>query len=153
MESASVGLLAGRFAAAEQGRNPSLPPATTALGSLLNHITGGHLSSDDEPGKRSFQPMNINFGLFPELEPGSIVKPEGVKRFRGKDKTIMKRQLIAARAFEGLCSVARDAQRRRGDLTDAETWQPGMTAVVTSRSICQNRICRSDRDNALRRRD
>ncbi len=31
--------------------------------------------------------MNVNFGLFPELEPGSIVKPEGVKRFRGKDKT------------------------------------------------------------------
>ncbi|MDI6835645.1 MAG: FADH(2)-oxidizing methylenetetrahydrofolate--tRNA-(uracil(54)-C(5))-methyltransferase TrmFO, partial [Rhizobiaceae bacterium] len=52
-----------------------------------------------EPGKRSFQPMNINFGLFPELEPGSITKPEGVKRFRGKDKTIMKRQLIAARAL------------------------------------------------------
>ncbi len=43
--------------------------------------------------------MNINFGLFPELAPGSIVKPEGVKRFRGKDKTIMKRQLIAARAL------------------------------------------------------
>ncbi|MNY12239.1 Methylenetetrahydrofolate--tRNA-(uracil-5-)-methyltransferase TrmFO [compost metagenome] len=100
VESASVGLLAGRFAAAEQkGETPSLPPATTALGSLLNHITGGHLSSDDEPGKRSFQPMNINFGLFPELAPGSIVKPEGVKRFRGKDKTIMKRQLIAARAL------------------------------------------------------
>ncbi len=30
--------------------------------------------------------MNINFGLFPDLQPGSIVKPEGVKRFRGKDK-------------------------------------------------------------------
>ncbi|MNE63204.1 hypothetical protein D3C80_1585410 [compost metagenome] len=43
--------------------------------------------------------MNVNFGLFPELEPGSIVKPEGVKRFRGKDKTIMKRQLMAARAL------------------------------------------------------
>ena len=39
-------------------------------------------------------------GLFPELAPGSIVKPEGVKRFRGKDKTIMKRQLIAARALK-----------------------------------------------------
>ncbi|WP_027488516.1 methylenetetrahydrofolate--tRNA-(uracil(54)-C(5))-methyltransferase (FADH(2)-oxidizing) TrmFO [Allorhizobium undicola] len=100
VESASIGLLAGRFAAQEmRGREPTLPPATTALGALLNHITGGHLVSDDEPGKRSFQPMNINFGLFPELEPGSIVKPEGVKRFRGKDKTIMKRQLLAARAL------------------------------------------------------
>jgi len=100
VESAGIGLLAGRFAAAERrGESPSLPPDTTALGSLLNHITGGHIVSDEEPGKRSFQPMNINFGLFPELEPGSIVKPEGVKRFRGKDKTIMKRQLIAKRAL------------------------------------------------------
>lgn len=101
VESASIGLLAGRFAAADRkGEMPDIPPATTALGSLLGHITGGHIVSDEEPGKRSFQPMNINFGLFPELEPGSIVKPEGVKRFRGKDKTIMKRQLIAARALE-----------------------------------------------------
>ncbi|MFN3635361.1 MAG: FAD-dependent oxidoreductase, partial [Rhizobium rhizophilum] len=100
VESASIGLLAGRFAAAQRkGETISVPPATTALGSLLNHITGGHIVSDEEPGKRSFQPMNINFGLFPELEPGSIVKPEGVKRFRGKDKTIMKRQLVAARAL------------------------------------------------------
>jgi methylenetetrahydrofolate--tRNA-(uracil-5-)-methyltransferase len=92
--------MAGRFAAAERkGEGVSLPPATTALGSLLGHITGGHIVNDEEPGKRSFQPMNINFGLFPELEPGSIVKPEGVKRFRGKDKTIMKRQLIAKRAL------------------------------------------------------
>ncbi|MCH4546910.1 methylenetetrahydrofolate--tRNA-(uracil(54)-C(5))-methyltransferase (FADH(2)-oxidizing) TrmFO [Rhizobium changzhiense] len=100
VESASVGLMAGRFAAAERkGEAISLPPATTALGSLLGHITGGHLVTDEESGKRSFQPMNINFGLFPELQPGSIVKPEGVKRFRGKDKTIMKRQLIARRAL------------------------------------------------------
>ncbi|MGF0537937.1 methylenetetrahydrofolate--tRNA-(uracil(54)-C(5))-methyltransferase (FADH(2)-oxidizing) TrmFO [Agrobacterium sp. ES01] len=101
VESASIGLLAGRFAAAERkGEAPSLPPVTTALGALLNHITGGHLVSDEEPGKRSFQPMNVNFGLFPELEPGSIVKPEGVKRFRGKDKTIMKKQLMAERALK-----------------------------------------------------
>jgi methylenetetrahydrofolate--tRNA-(uracil-5-)-methyltransferase len=100
VESASVGLLAGRFAAAERKGEPvSPPPATTALGSLLGHITGGHIVTDEEPGKRSFQPMNINFGLFPELQPGSIVKPEGVKRFRGKDKTVMKRQLIAKRAL------------------------------------------------------
>ncbi len=101
VESASIGLLAGRFAAAERrGEALSLPPATTAFGALLNHITGGHIVSDDEPGKRSFQPMNINFGLFPLLEPGAIVKPDGVKRFRGKDKTIVKKQLVAARALE-----------------------------------------------------
>ncbi|WEZ83558.1 methylenetetrahydrofolate--tRNA-(uracil(54)-C(5))-methyltransferase (FADH(2)-oxidizing) TrmFO [Rhizobium sp. 32-5/1] len=101
VESASIGLLAGRFAAAERkGATPSLPPVTTAFGALLNHITGGHIVSDDEPGKRSFQPMNINFGLFPLLEPGAIVKPEGVKRFRGKDKTIVKKQMVAARALD-----------------------------------------------------
>ncbi|MCL6707960.1 methylenetetrahydrofolate--tRNA-(uracil(54)-C(5))-methyltransferase (FADH(2)-oxidizing) TrmFO [Pseudomonas sp. R2.Fl] len=100
VESASIGLLAGRFAAADRkGEMVRLPPATTALGSLLNHITGGHIVSDEEPGKRSFQPMNVNFGLFPELEPGSITKPEGVKRFRGKDKAIMKKQLMAERAL------------------------------------------------------
>ena len=100
VESAAIGLLAGRFAAAERkGIALAPPPETTAFGALLGHITGGHIVSDDEPGKRSFQPMNINFGLFPELEPGSITKPEGVKRFRGKDKAIMKKQLMAARAL------------------------------------------------------
>lgn len=101
VESASIGLLAGRFAAAERrGETPALPPATTAFGALLSHITGGHILSDDEPGKRSFQPMNINFGLFPDLAPGSIVKPEGVKRFRGKDKALAKKQAVSARALE-----------------------------------------------------
>ena len=101
VESASIGLLAGRFASAERrGETPSLPPETTAFGALLNHITGGHIVSDDEPGKRSFQPMNVNFGLFPPLEPGTVTKPEGVKRFRGKDKALAKKQATAARALE-----------------------------------------------------
>src|SRR5690606_31245311 len=69
VESASMGLLAGRFAAAERlGLPVSPPPASTAFGALLNHITGGHILSDDEGGKRSFQPMNVNFGLFPPVE-------------------------------------------------------------------------------------
>ena len=97
VESAAIGLLTGRFAAAERlAQMPSLPPETTAFGALLGHITGGHLSSDDEPGKRSFQPMNVNFGLFPPVE---IVRPEGVKRFRGKDKAIAKKKAVAARAL------------------------------------------------------
>ena len=100
VESAAVGLLAGRFAAAERkGETLAPPPATTAFGALLNHITGGHIVSDDEPGKRSFQPMNVNFGLFPPLDPGAIVKPEGVKRFRGKEKAVAKKQATAARAL------------------------------------------------------
>jgi methylenetetrahydrofolate--tRNA-(uracil-5-)-methyltransferase len=67
VESAAVGLLAGRFAAAERrGDGFSLPPATTAHGALLAHITGGHIETIDA-GPSSFQPMNVNFGLFPPL--------------------------------------------------------------------------------------
>jgi methylenetetrahydrofolate--tRNA-(uracil-5-)-methyltransferase len=67
VESAAIGLLAGRFAAAERlGEAPRLPPPTTAHGALLGHITGGHIETIDS-GARSFQPMNINYGLFPPL--------------------------------------------------------------------------------------
>ena len=101
VESAAIGLLAGRFAAAERlGQQPALPPATTAFGALLGHITGGHISSDDEPGKRSFQPMNVNFGLFPPLEPGTKLRPDDFEgRFRGKDKSIAKKKALSARAL------------------------------------------------------
>jgi methylenetetrahydrofolate--tRNA-(uracil-5-)-methyltransferase len=80
VESAAIGLLAGRFAAAEQlGEEPSSPPATTALGALLAHITGGAEA-------RGFQPMNVNFGLFPPLaeEPhrGAARRPLMVARAR-----------------------------------------------------------------------
>jgi methylenetetrahydrofolate--tRNA-(uracil-5-)-methyltransferase len=96
VESASIGLLAGRFAAAErQGRPLSPPPSTTAFGALLGHITGGHLSSDEEPGKRSFQPMNVNFGLFPPIE----VPRDAGKRLRGKEKTVAKKHALSARAL------------------------------------------------------
>ncbi len=100
VESAAIGLLAGRFAAEEQwGCLPSIPPATTAMGALLTHITGGHIVSDDEPGKRSFQPMNVNFGLFPPLEPGEIVRPDTGRRFRGKEKSIARKQALSRRAL------------------------------------------------------
>ena len=69
VESAAVGLLAGRFAAAELGGGEMAPPpATTALGALLGHITGGADAS-------TYQPMNVNFGLFPPIE-GKIRKAE-----------------------------------------------------------------------------
>lgn len=96
VESSAMGLLAGRFAAAQQrGGTLPPPPVTTAFGALLNHITGGHLVSDDEPGKRSFQPMNVNFGLFPEV---TVPKQEGV-RLRGKEKTQAKKRALSARAL------------------------------------------------------
>ena len=67
VESAAIGLLAGRFAVAERlGEQPDIPPPTTAHGALLGHITGGHIETIDA-GPRSFQPMNVNFGLFPPL--------------------------------------------------------------------------------------
>ncbi len=68
VESAAIGLLAGRFAAAERtGLAPAPPPPPeTALGALLAHITGGHIS--DERADKSFQPMNVNFGLFPPTD-------------------------------------------------------------------------------------
>ena len=79
VESAAVGLLAGRFAAAElRGESPSVPPGTTAMGALLNHITGGADAA-------TFQPMNVNFGLFPPIEGA----------FRGKER----KQAMAARAL------------------------------------------------------
>jgi len=65
VESAAIGLLAGRFMAAEiAGAEPLPPPPETALGALLAHITGGHLAG----GAAGFQPMNVNFGLFPRLD-------------------------------------------------------------------------------------
>jgi methylenetetrahydrofolate--tRNA-(uracil-5-)-methyltransferase len=80
IESAAIGLLAGKFAAAEiAGESLTPPPATTALGALISHITGGAEAE-------TFQPMNVNFGLFPPLE-----KRVG-KRFR--------KQAYAARALE-----------------------------------------------------
>ncbi|WIV52020.1 methylenetetrahydrofolate--tRNA-(uracil(54)-C(5))-methyltransferase (FADH(2)-oxidizing) TrmFO [Marivivens sp. LCG002] len=62
VESAAMGLLAGRLAAAEmQGRSVAPIPNTTAMGALVTHITGG-------ADAKTFQPMNVNFGLFPLLE-------------------------------------------------------------------------------------
>ena len=104
VESAAIGLLAGRMAAAEaRGEQLPPPPITTALGALLGHITGGHLEAEGYSGARSFQPMNVNFGLFPEV---TVTKPEGAGRWRGNDKVIAKRRAITARALEDLKSWA-----------------------------------------------
>jgi len=96
VESAAVGLIAGRLAAAERlGLELKPPPPTTAIGALLNHITGGHLESIDA-GPRSFQPMNVNFGLFPPIvEPR--VDEEG-KRLRGPERGVARKRALSARA-------------------------------------------------------
>jgi methylenetetrahydrofolate--tRNA-(uracil-5-)-methyltransferase len=86
--------LAGRFAAAERLGEPiALPPPTTAHGALLNHITGGHVDAI-EAGPRSFQPMNVNFGLFPPLA-------EAIRR-PGTARTLAKKQALSARALGDL---------------------------------------------------
>ena len=99
VESAAIGILAGRFAAAERLDQdlPSLPDVS-ALGALLNHITGGHLSAD-EGRKRSFQPMNINYGLLPPIE---VPKAENGKRLRGKEKGRAKKRAMSVRALESI---------------------------------------------------
>jgi methylenetetrahydrofolate--tRNA-(uracil-5-)-methyltransferase len=101
VESASIGLIAGLYAAAEaEGKQLEPPPATTALGALLGHITGGHIETV-EPGSRSFQPMNINFGLFPPLAQAPTKKADGT-RLRGNEKTVAKKQAISTRALSDL---------------------------------------------------
>ncbi|WP_072386732.1 methylenetetrahydrofolate--tRNA-(uracil(54)-C(5))-methyltransferase (FADH(2)-oxidizing) TrmFO [Hyphomicrobium sp. CS1BSMeth3] len=97
VESAAIGLLAGRFAAAEcLGAPLTPPPPTTALGALIAHITGGHVEASGE-GPRSFQPMNINFGLFPPMEEPRT-DAEG-KRLKGKERGAARKRLMAERAL------------------------------------------------------
>ena len=89
VESMATGFLAGLFTAFEMlGNKAPLPPRTTALGSILAHITEGMAEGV------SFQPSNINFGLFPELD-----YIEGIKKQpKGKDK----KRLQAARALKDI---------------------------------------------------
>ena len=97
VESAAIGLLAGRFAAAERlGKPLEAPPPTTALGALVAHITGGHIEGGGE-GPRSFQPMNINFGLFPPIEEATT--DASGKRIKGKERGAARKRLMAERAL------------------------------------------------------
>jgi methylenetetrahydrofolate--tRNA-(uracil-5-)-methyltransferase len=105
VERAAVGLLAGRFAAAERlGHAPQAPPETTALGALINHITGGHL----EGGR--FQPMNINYGLLPPME--APRKDADGKKLPPPERGRAKKRLMSERA-----------------LKDVEAWLEGTAAV------------------------
>ncbi len=95
VESAAIGLLAGRFAAAEMmDREPAAPSPATALGALLGHITGGAAAE-------TFQPMNVNFGLFPELS--------GAPRGRDRKKALSARALSELQLW-----LKADSPRRHG---------------------------------------
>src|SRR5271155_5564023 len=98
VESAAIGLIAGRFSAAERlGVAMPPPPPTTAIGALIAHITGGHVETIDA-GPRSFQPMNVNFGLFPPLATSPGRGADG-ERLRGTAKAMAKRRALTGRAL------------------------------------------------------
>jgi methylenetetrahydrofolate--tRNA-(uracil-5-)-methyltransferase len=79
IESAAVGLMVGRFAAAERHEKVFVPPPpTTSIGALYGHITGG-------AREETYQPMNVNFGLFPDLE-GAEGKRENGRKLKGRDR-------------------------------------------------------------------
>ena len=102
--SAAIGLLAARFAAAERrGEALTPPPPTTAHGALLAHITGGHIDAID-PGPSSFQPMNINFGLFPPLAEPAAFDKDGRKFGRGSAKNLAKKTAMSQRALADLAA-------------------------------------------------
>jgi methylenetetrahydrofolate--tRNA-(uracil-5-)-methyltransferase len=113
VESAAIGLLAARFAAAERrGETLAAPPPTTAHGALLAHITGGHIETIDA-GPSSFQPMNVNFGLFPPLNETVAFDKDGRKFGRGSAKNLARKSALSARA-----------------LADLERWIAGDAAVA-----------------------
>jgi methylenetetrahydrofolate--tRNA-(uracil-5-)-methyltransferase len=110
VESAAMGLIAGRLAAAERlGRDFMTPPPTTAHGALINHITGGHIETTDSRGS-SFQPMNVNFGLFPPIEKVKVV--DG-KRLKHAEQAVARKRTYTARA-----------------LADFDAWLSGATALA-----------------------
>ena len=99
VESAAMGLLTGRLAAAERLGHPlEAPPVHTAMGALVEHITGGHLAGPG--GISKFQPMNINYGLLPPLE-APKVDEAGVK-IPLKERGRAKKRLMSIRALEAL---------------------------------------------------
>jgi methylenetetrahydrofolate--tRNA-(uracil-5-)-methyltransferase len=88
VESAAIGLLAGRFAAAElRGDAMASPPIETALGALLNHITG---AAEAE----TYQPMNVNFGLFPPII-GRTKKADRKKMYTDRARTALAEWIAA----------------------------------------------------------
>jgi len=91
----------GRLAAFERlGRPLEAPPVATALGSLVAHITGGHLAG----GKGSFQPMNINYGLMPPMSEPRV--DAGGRKLGKRERSAAKKRAVADRALAELAGWA-----------------------------------------------
>ncbi|OEJ68897.1 methylenetetrahydrofolate--tRNA-(uracil(54)-C(5))-methyltransferase (FADH(2)-oxidizing) TrmFO [Magnetovibrio blakemorei] len=104
VESTAIGLLAGRFASRERlDQDTQPPPVTTALGALLGHVTGG---ADVE----TYQPMNINFGLFPPAEIDDRPPEMRGKRLKRGDRKKARKAAVCARALNALEAWIKDTQ-------------------------------------------
>ena len=91
IESASIGWLVGYFASnILKGKEPMLPPRTTALGCQLSHLK-------DDTDIKNYQPMNINFGLFPEL-PKQVTANGKLRYLKGSEK----KQALTKRALDAV---------------------------------------------------
>lgn len=97
VESGAMGLMAGRFLAAEiLGNAITAPPIVTAFGALINHITGGHIEGAGTA--KTFQPMNVNFGIMPPLEVKKVEIDGKMRKIKRKDRKPLK----SKRALEAL---------------------------------------------------
>jgi methylenetetrahydrofolate--tRNA-(uracil-5-)-methyltransferase len=109
VESAAIGLLAARFAAAEaRGRNLPAPPPETALGALLAHITGG-------ANAETYQPMNINFGLMPPLYGPKTKKADRKKLYTDRARQALARWIETDGASERIAETVDDANVPAGN--------------------------------------
>jgi methylenetetrahydrofolate--tRNA-(uracil-5-)-methyltransferase len=109
VESAATGYLAARFALAElRGEDLSPPPDTTAHGAILGHILG---DQGVAAGRNAFQPMNVNFGLFPPVE--APTKDQDGKRLRGPAKGFARKRAMSARALRDFAAWLAEASARR----------------------------------------
>ncbi len=108
VESAAIGLMAGRMAAADRlGEALSPPPATTTLGALIAHITGGHMGG----GQASFQPMNINYGLIPPLETEEPKRDANGRKVSQTERGRAKKRTMGIRALADLDAWLNSAAR------------------------------------------
>ena len=108
VESGALGLMAGRFLAAQvHGHHISPPPIVTAFGALINHITGGHVEGAGTA--KSFQPMNVNFGIMPPLEHKKHEVNGRMVKIKRKDRKPLK----SKRALNALTAWLDETEKSR----------------------------------------